>query len=328
MQKTNRLTRTLIASAALITTFMTAGTAAAADTWPSKTIRFVVPFSAGGANDLMARAAAEGASKVLGQTVLIDNRPGAGGTVGAEVVARSAPDGYTFLISAAGVISNSMIKKSIPFKDDALVPVVMIGLAPSVIVVPKSSPYNNLRDFVEASKKGNGFNFATAGTGSTPHFVAEILNVKYGARLQSIPYKSGGESTTAVLGGQVEGTSEASIIALPHIVGEGKFKPLATTWTQRISAYPQLSTATEQGFPDLQIAHWAGVHAPKGTPPAIMDKVAAAVDQAMRDPATAARLKAVGIEPIGGTRAEFVKFVDTERRRLGEIVKAAKMQEK
>jgi tripartite-type tricarboxylate transporter receptor subunit TctC len=299
-----------------------------AQAWPAKTIRFVVPFSAGGANDLMARSAAEGAAKVLGQPVVIDNRPGAGGSLGADLVARSAPDGYTFLISAAGVISNSMIKKSMPFKDEDLVPVAMIGLAPSVVVVPKSAPYNNLRDFVEASKKGAGFNFATAGTGSTPHFVAEMLNVKYGAKLQPVPYKSGSESTTAVLGGQVEGTSEASIIALPHIRGDGKFKALATTWTQRISAYPQLSTAVEQGFPDLQIAHWAGLHAPRGTPDEILDKVAAAVDKAMREPATVEKLKGLGIEPIGGTRQEFVKFTDAERKRLGEIVKAAQMQEK
>lgn len=300
----------------------------AADHWPARPIRLVVPFAAGGANDLMARSAAEGASKILGQPVIIDNRAGAGGTVGADIVAKSAPDGYTLLVSAAGVISNSMIKKSMPFKDDALQPVVMIGLAPSVIVVPKTAPYNNLRDFVEASKKGQGFNFATAGTGSTPHFVAEMLNVKYGAQLQPVPYKSGSESTTAVLGGQVEGTSEASIIALPHILNEGKFKPLATTWTQRISAYPQLSTAVEQGFADLQIAHWAGIHAPKGTPTAILDKLAAAVDKAMKDPATAEKLKGLGIEPVGGTRPEFVKFVDAERKRLGEIVKAAHMQEK
>ncbi|MGV3682810.1 MAG: Bug family tripartite tricarboxylate transporter substrate binding protein [Acidovorax sp.] len=302
--------------------------AAQAQAWPAKTIRFVVPFSSGGANDLMARAAAEGAAKALGQPVIIDNRPGAGGSLGADLVAKSAPDGYTFLISAAGVISNSMIKKSLPFKDEDLVPVAMIGLAPSVVVVPKSAPYENLRDFVEASKKGVGFNFATAGTGSTPHFVAEMLNVKYGAKLQPVPYKSGSESTTAVLGGQVDGTSEASIIALPHIRGDGKFKALATTWTQRISAYPQLSTAVEQGFPELQIAHWAGLHAPRGTPPEILDKVAAAVDKAMQDPAAAAKLKGMGIEPIGGTRAEFVKFVDAERKRLGEIVKAAQMQEK
>lgn len=326
MKNTRRTSLSLIASLAVLGLHATPSLANS--NWPQKTIRLVVPFAAGGANDLMARAAAEGASKILGQTVLIDNRAGAGGTVGADIVAKSNPDGYTFLISAAGVISNSMIKKTMPFKDDALVPVVMIGLAPSVIVVPKNAPYSNLRDFVEASKKGQGFNFATAGTGSTPHFVAEMLNVKYGAQLQPVPYKSGSESTTAVLGGQVEGTSEASIIALPHIVHEGKFKPLATTWTQRISAYPQLSTAVEQGFADLQIAHWAGIHAPKGTPADVLDKLAAAVDKAMHEPATMEKLKGLGIEPMGGSRADFVKFVDAERKRLGEIVKAANMQEK
>ena len=271
MNQPSRLPRrtalaTLLAAAlplAGVTCSVAARAAGAADAWPTRPIRLVVPFSAGGANDLMARSAAEGASRILGQPVVVDNRAGAGGTVGADIVAKAQPDGYTLLVSAAGVISNSMIKKTMPFKDDALVPVAMIGLAPSVIVVPKNAPYQNLRDFVEASKKGQGFNFATAGTGSTPHFVAEMLNVKYGAQLQPVPYKSGSESTTAVLGGQVEGTSEASIIALPHILNEGKFKALATTWTQRISAYPQLSTAVEQGFAELQIAHWAGIHAPR-----------------------------------------------------------------
>ncbi len=317
--------RFAVASAA--TALLCVLTQAQAQTWPTKTVRFIVPFTPGGANDLMARAAAEGASKVLGQTVIVENRGGAGGSLGADIVAKSTPDGYTFLISAAGVISNSMIKKSLPFKDDDLMPVVMIGVAPSVIVVPKAAPYETLRDFVDASKKGQGFNFATAGTGSTPHFVAEMLNVKYGAKLQPVPYKSGSESTTAVLSGQVEGTSEASIIALPHIRGDGRFKALATTWTQRISAYPQLSTAMEQGFSDLQIAHWAGLHAPRGTPPEIMDKLAAAVDKAIHDPANADKLRGLGIEPVGGTRQEFVKFVDAERKRLGELVKAARMKE-
>ncbi|WP_370678833.1 Bug family tripartite tricarboxylate transporter substrate binding protein [Comamonas sp. GB3 AK4-5] len=319
--------RSVMQATALLAVLTAIGSAQAADNWPSRPIRFIVPFSAGGANDLLARSAAEGASRVLGQPIVVENRPGGGGTVGADLVAKSQPDGYTWLISAAGVISNSQIKKRMPFKDDDLLPVVMIGLAPSVIVVPKSAPYQNLREFIEASKQGEGFNFATAGTGSTPHFVAEMLNVKYGAKLQPVPYKSGSESTTAVLGGQVEGTSEASIIALPHILKDGKFKPLATTWTQRISAYPQLSTAVEQGFPDLQIAHWAGLHAPKGTAHATMDKLAAAVDKAMREPATVEKLKALGIEPVGGTRADFIKFTDAERQRLGEIVKAAKMQE-
>ena len=303
-----------------------AGTASAQQQpWPAKPIRFVVPFSAGGANDLMGRAAAEGAAKVLGQPIIVDNMPGAGAMLGTDVVAKAAPDGYTFLISAAGVVSNSMIRK-VPYKDSDLVPVAMIGLAPSVVVAPIDTPYKDLKDFVAASKKGKGLHFATAGTGSTPHFVEGILEKNHGAKLDVVPYKSGSESITAVLGHQVDATSEASIVVLPFIKS-GKLKPLATTWTQRISAYPELSTAVEQGFDDIRIAHWAGVHAPAGTPQAILDKMADAVNKAMKDPATVQRLKDVGIEPIGGTRASFVKFVDEERARLGAVVKATGMKE-
>ena len=304
-----------------------AAIAAHAQAWPNKPIKFVVPFTAGGANDLMARAAAEGASRVLGQPVVIDNKPGAGGSLGAELVAKSPPDGYTFLISAAGVISNHMIKKSMPFKESDLVPVAMIALSPSIIVAPPNATYSNLKEFVEASKKSpDGFNFATAGTGSTPHFVAEILKSKYGAKLQVVPYKSGNESATAIMAGQVQATSEASIVSLPKITG-GKMKALANTWTTRISSYNQLSTATEQGFPEVKIAHWAGVHAPAGVAPEVMDKVAAAVDAAMKTPEIANRLKASGIEPIGGTRASFNQFVAEEKARLAAVVKVSGMKE-
>lgn len=322
MQQPSRLRRLCLLLAGLAV----AG-GAAAQAWPNKPIRFIVPFSAGGANDLMARAAAEGAAAHLGQPIVIDNKPGAGGTLGSDLAAKSTPDGYTFLISGAGVISNGMIKKSMPFKDADLTPVVMIGLAPSVIVVPANSKYNNLKDFVDASRQGKGFHFATAGTGSTPHFVAELLNTKYGAKLAPVPYKSGSEGAVAVISGQVDGTSEASIVALPHLKPGGKFKPLATTWIRRIGAFPELSTATEQGFPELAIAHWAGIHAPTGVPAEIMDKLAAAVDAGMKSPAIVERLKPMGIEPIGGTRAAFNKFVDEERARLGGVVKASGMKE-
>jgi len=298
----------------------------AAQSWPAKPIRLVVPFSAGGANDLMARAAAEGASKTLGQPIVIENKPGAGATLGADIVAKSAPDGYTFLVSAAGVISNSMIRKNLPYKDSDLVPVAMIGLAPSVILVPADAPYKDLKEFIAASKTGVGFHWATAGTGSTPHFVAGMLQTKYGAKLDVVPYKSGSESINALIGKQVEATSEASIVALGFIKN-GKLKALANTWTTRISAYPQLSTAAEQGFPEVRIAHWAGVHAPRGTPEAVLDKMSAAIDAAMKTPAIADKLKGRGIEPVGGTRASFVQFVDAERARLGAVVKATGMKE-
>ncbi len=317
--------RPLLLAGAFTALALAAGTACAQAQWPAKPIHFVVPFSAGGANDLMARAAADGASKALGQPIVVDNKPGAGAMLGTDVVAKSAPDGYTFLVSAAGVVSNSMIRK-VPYKDSDLVPVAMIGLAPSVIVAPANSPYKDLTDFVNKSKQGQGLHFATAGTGSTPHFVEGLLEKNYGAKLDVVPYKSGSESITAVLSGQVDATSEASIVVLPYIKA-GKLKALATTWTQRISAYPELPTAAELGFKDIRIAHWAGVHAPAGTPPAILDKMAEAVDKAMKDPATVQRLKGMGIEPMGGTRASFVKFVDEERARLGAVVKATGMKE-
>jgi tripartite-type tricarboxylate transporter receptor subunit TctC len=297
----------------------------AADPWPNHPIRFVVPFGAGGANDLLARAAAEGASKALGQPIVVENKPGAGAVLGTDLVAKATPDGYTFLISAAGVISNSMIRK-VPYKDSDLVPVAMIGLAPSVIIVPANSPYTDLKDLVARSKQGQPLHFSTAGIGSTPHFVEGMLTTGHGAKLDLVPYKSGGESVAAVLSGQVDATSEASIVVLPYLKS-GKLKALATTWTKRISAYPQLPTAVEQGFKDVQIAHWAGVHAPAGTPVEIQEKVAAAVDKAMKDPATIEKLRGMGIEPIGGTRASFVKFVDEERARLGRVVKATGMKD-
>ena len=320
------LRRTALAALACAATAAALPALAQGDAWPTKPIRYVVPYSAGGANDLMARAAAEGASKRLGQPIVIENKPGGSTSLGAAVVAQSKPDGYTFLISAAGVISNSMIKKTLPYKDADLTPVAMVGLAPSVILVPADAPYNNLKEFIAASRKGEGFHWATAGTGSTPHFVSGILETQYGAKLDIVPYKSGSESITAVIGKQVEATSEASIVALPY-VKSGRLKALADTWTARISAYPQLSTAVEQGFPDMQIAHWCGVHAPAGTPEAILDRMAAAVDAAMKDPTTAAHLKSIGIEPVGGTRASFAKFVGDERARLGSVVKATGMKD-
>ncbi|HEY4069801.1 MAG TPA: tripartite tricarboxylate transporter substrate binding protein [Burkholderiaceae bacterium] len=325
MTSPQTLRRSVLAASIGMIALTAAFGARAADEWPSKPIHFIVPFTAGGANDLMGRAAAEGVAKALHRDVVVDNRPGAGTMLGTALVAKAAPDGYTFLISSAGVVSNSMIHETTPYKDSDLVPVAMVALAPSIIVAPANAPYKDLKEFVAASKTGQGLHFSTAGSGSTPHFVEGLLSTNYGAKLDVVPYKSGAESINAVLGGQVDATSEASIVVLPFIKS-GKLKALADAWSSRVSAYPQLSTAVEQGFPDIKIAHWAGVHAPAGTPPAILDKMAAAVDAAMKSPEIAERLKAVGIEPIGGTRASFVKFIDEEHARLGGVVKATGMK--
>ena len=295
--------------------------------WPTKPIKFVVPFGAGGANDLVARAVAEAASKQLGQPIIIDNKPGAGSVLGSDIVAKSAPDGYTFLAPAGGIITNPLIKAKMPYAPDALVPVVMMAVSPSVIVVPADSPYKDLKSLVAASKQGQGLNFSTAGTGSTPHFVAEMLKVGAGAKLQIIPYKSGSEGVVAVIGKQVDATSEASLVVLPQIKG-GKLKALASTWNRRIAALPDLPTAQEQGFGNVFIGHWSGVFAPKGTPEDILNKVNEAVNTALKSPELRARLIPQGIDPVGGSRADFTKFLDQNYKDVDTVMKSLGLAKK
>jgi tripartite-type tricarboxylate transporter receptor subunit TctC len=294
--------------------------------WPERPITVVVPFGPGGANDLIARVAAAGISKRLGQTVIVENKPGAGTIVGASYVARAKPDGYTFLIGAAGVITNSLLRTKMPYADSDLVPVGMIAVAPSVIVVSPSSPANNMKEFVALAKsKGkDGMNFATAGSGSTPHFVSEMLKDASGAQFTVVPYKSGQDGVNAVLGNSVDATSEASIVVLPQIKA-GKLKAIATTFERRISAYPSLPTTAEQGFPSVNIGHWAGLFAPKGTPPAIIARVNAELQAAMKSKESIDHLVPSGIEPAAGSVASFAEFIAAERNRLGKIAKKANM---
>src|SRR6478672_6976539 len=203
------ISRRLAAVFALLFAPFVAGTALA--DWPDHPIKWVVPFAPGGANDLIARAAAEGVAKRLKQPVVIENKPGAGAAIGAEAVAKAKPDGYTFLVGAAGIITNSMIRKDMPYADSDLVPVGMIAVAPSVIVVHPSVPANNMKEFIAwAKSRGDkGVNWSTAGTASTPHFVAEMLKEAGVSNINIIPYKSGSEGMTSVMSGNVNGTSEA-----------------------------------------------------------------------------------------------------------------------
>jgi tripartite-type tricarboxylate transporter receptor subunit TctC len=315
--------KSLIALAALSLSFA----ATAQDAWPAKPLHIVVPFGPGGANDIVARAVCEAAGKILGQPVVIENRPGAGSVVGAAYVAKSAPDGYTFLAPAAGVVTNALIKARMPYAEGDLVPVVMLAVSPSVIVVPSDSPIKDLKGLIAASKTApGGLNFSTAGTGSTPHFVAEMLKIKGGAKLQIVPYKSGNEGMAAVAGHQVDATSEGSPVVLPMIKG-GRLRPLASTWSRRIAALPDIPTAQEQGFGDLVIGHWSGLFAPKGTPEPILDKLNAAVNQALKSSELRARLIPMAIDPMGGSREEFRQFLASEKARLGAVVKASGMKE-
>ncbi len=293
--------------------------------WPDRPVKWVVPFGPGGANDLIARAAADVVAKRLGQPIVIENKPGAGAIVGAEYVAKAKPDGYTWLIGAAGVVTNSMIRKDLPYADADLVPVGMIAVAPSVIVVNPAVPVSNLKEFVAWAKtQSGGINWATAGGGSTPHFVAEMLR-ESGVDIVIVPYKSGSEGMTAVLSNNVPATSEASIVVLPQVKA-GKLKAIATTYSRRISSYDTLPTAKEQGFPNVEIGHWAGLFAPKGTPPAIVERMSRELEAAVRSADFRDKMVPFGIEPEPGTTANFIAFIAAERERLGKLAKRANMQ--
>src|ERR1700687_2880193 len=294
--------------------------------WPERPIRWIVPFGPGGSNDLIARVAADCVSKRLARPVIIENRPGEGAAIGTAAVAKSAGDGSTFLIGAAGVVTNSLLLKNIPYADSELVPVGMIAVAPSIIVVHPSIPASNMTEFVAWAKAqgDKGVNWATAGTGSTPHFVAEMIKEATGISLNIVPYRSGGESVTAVLSNSVPATSEASIVVLPQIQA-GLLKPIATTYNKRISAYPSLPTTAEQGYPTVEIGHWAGLLAPVGTPQPIIDKMNAELQAALKTPEVVEKLSRSGIEPAGGSVADFAAFIASERKRLGDIAVKAKL---
>jgi tripartite-type tricarboxylate transporter receptor subunit TctC len=287
--------------------------------WPDRPIHWIVGFAPGGANDLIPRFTAEGASKLVGQPIVIDNRPGAGALIATDLVAHALPDGYTFLVGAANTVTNSLLLKDMPYKDSDLVPVGMIAAAPSTIVVNPSVPASNMAEFIAWAKAQDGkATWSTAGNGSTPEFVGEMIKEAAGVSFTIVPYCSGGDSVNGVMANDVSATSEASIVVLPKIRA-GMLKPIATTYQKRISIYPSIMTTAEQGFPTVQISHWAGLYAPAGTPAPIIEKMNAALQAALKMPDVQDKLRANAIEPIGGSVAEFTTFMKTERQRLSEL---------
>jgi tripartite-type tricarboxylate transporter receptor subunit TctC len=241
-------------------------------------------------------------------------------------VAHSSPDGYTFLVGAASTITNSLMLKELPYADSDLVPVGMIAVAPSTIIVHPSVPANNMAEFISWAKAqgDKGVNWATAGNGSTPEFVAEMIKEATGVSFTIVPYKSGGDGVNAVLANNVSATSEASIVVLPKIQA-GLLKAIATTYEKRISAYPSITTTAEQGFPTVQIGHWAGLYAPRGMPEPIIQRMNAELQAALKTDEVRNKLIPTGIEPAGGSVADFVNFTKTERQRLSDLAARIKV---
>ncbi|MGN8080896.1 tripartite tricarboxylate transporter substrate binding protein [Variovorax sp. 22077] len=319
-------TRRVLASLAL----STAGAAllplaAAAEQWPAKPIRLIVPYSAGGGADNAARILAQRLGAALRTQVVVDNRPGASGIIGAQAVAKADPDGYTVLYDASTFAVNPLLRK-MPFDAATdLVPVSLALTVPNVLVVPPNSPDADFKAFVARARAQPGkVSFASYGAGSPAHLASELLNREARTGGLHVPYKGGAPAIADVMGGHVDAYFANAGSALGYLQS-GQLRALAVTSTRRMAALPQVPTIAESGIPNFEVLEWNGFFVPKGTPRPIVERLSAEVQAAVRDPQTRARLVALGADPVGGSPAEFATFIAGESRSWAQLIKANKI---
>jgi len=289
--------------------------------FPSKTIRLIVPYPPGGPTDLTARLVAVEMGNSLGQTIFVDNRPGASGMLGAEVVARAEPDGYTFLANASLHVINSSIYPEMRF--DALkdfVPITQLAAVPLVLVVPASSPIKSLKELVDYGKKNPGkLNFGSAGNASSQQLAGESFKTVAGLDMQHVPYKGSAPALTDLVGAQIQLMFDSMPSAMPFIKS-GKLRALAVTTEKRAQALPEVPTIAESGYHGFEISTWYGLWAPKGTPAPLVAKLAEAAARALKQPQVVAQYSTMGAEPVGSSPAEFAKYNASESIKWAEIV--------
>jgi tripartite-type tricarboxylate transporter receptor subunit TctC len=290
--------------------------------WPEKPIRMVVPYAAGGGADNTARIVAQQMAIGLGQQIIIDNKPGAGGVIGADSVAKSAADGYTVLYDASAFSVNPSLRK-LPFdatKD--FIPVSLVATAPQILVVPETAPYKTVAELLDFARKNPGkLSFASAGGGTGSHLAGEALNDQAKVNLMHVPYKGGAPALTDVMGEQVSAYFGNAASTLGY-VKSGKLRALAVSSSKRVSALPDTPTLAESGLPGYNVVEWNGVFLPKGTPPEIVQRLGKAVQAAVNEPKVKDKLLQLGLEPAGTTPEAFAKFVQAEMARVGALVKA------
>jgi len=296
---------------------------ASAQTWPAKPIRYVVPFAAGGTTDILARIISEKLSVALGQPVVVDNKPGAGGGVGAAEVAKAAPDGYTIM---GGTISTHAINASLysslpydPVKD--FVPITLIARVPNMLVINNDIPAKNVAELIKLMKANPGkWSFASSGNGTSQHLSGELFKSMAGVEMQHIPYKGSPPALNDVMGGQVSMTFDNITTAWALAKG-GKLRALAVTTASRSPVAPDVPTLTESGLPGYEIGSWQGVFASAGTPPDIVKKLNAEIVKIIKSPDVQKKLIDLGAEPVGDSPEQFAAFVKTEVVKWGDVVK-------
>mgnify|MGYP001605375647 FL=1 len=299
--------------------------AGATEAFPTKPIRLVVPFTPGGTTDILARLIAQKSGEVLGQSVIVDNRPGAGGNIGAEAVARATPDGYTLLMGTLGTqVTNQFIYARMPYesaKDFA--PVTLVANSPNVLLVNSTLPANSVGELIALAKREPGkINYASTSTGGSPHLSGELLNAMAGTTMQHIPYKGAAPAMTDLLAGQVNLMFDNLPSALAQIQA-GKVKALAVTSIKRASVLPNVPTVRESGLPGYEVNSWFGLLAPAGTPPERVRQLQQAVDKALAMPDVRKRIEQLGAEPGGEGSAAFAAEIKADTEKWSRVIKSA-----
>jgi tripartite-type tricarboxylate transporter receptor subunit TctC len=294
-----------------------------AQTWPAKPIKWIVPFAPGGTTDILARTIGEKLAVALGQPVIIENKPGAGGGVGADFTAKAPPDGYTIM---GGTISTHAINASLyqslpydPVKD--FVPITLIARVPNMLVVNPDIPAKNVAELITLLKANPGkYSFASSGNGTSQHLSGELFKSMAGVDMQHIPYKGSPPALQDVVGGQVAMTFDNITTAWPLAKG-GKLRALAVTTAKRSAVAPDVPTLSESGLAGYEVGSWQGVFAPAGTPPAIVRRLNAEIVKIINMPDVKEKLIGLGAEPVGNTSEEFAALVRTEVVKWAEVVK-------
>lgn len=313
----------LAALAVLATT-----TAHAADVYPTKPVRIIVPFPPGGPADALARTVGDKLAASLSQPVVVDNRPGAGGNIGMELAAKAPPDGHTLVLAPAGNLTvNPSLYRSVPYdvaRDFA--PVTVIAAVPNVLVVNPQVPAKDVAELIAYAKANPGrLNYSSPGAGSGAHLAGELFRTSAGIDIVHVPYNGIAPAVTAVVAGDVQMMFAAAPTALPHVAG-GKLRALAVASPKRMATAPALPTMDEAGLPGFDVTSWYSIVAPAGTPPAVIDRLQKEIAKAVQLPDVKARLAGLGAEPIANTPAEFAVMIKGETAKWGKIVKDANIK--
>lgn len=300
-------------------------TAAGAQSYPTKPVRIVAPFPPGGVADVLARAIQPGLQEALGQQVVIDNKPGAGGNIGAEIVARAEPDGYTLLLASAGILTiNEFLYSKMPFDTaTAFAPITVVGDMPNIVVVSPRTGITTLKELIGRAQDLPGkLNFGSAGNGTTTHLAIVLLEQAAGIRLAHVPYKGAAPAVQDLVAGQIDGLVDNPPLVIGHI-RSGAIKALAWAAPQRMAILPDVPTAAEAGLPGFEASSWFALIAPAGTPNEIVARLNAETAKILRDPKMVERFAQRGVRLVGNSVEAFTAFIPKERARWADIVKVS-----